>query len=116
MELYAKPIETMAKDGSIRIEMPRITLEYIDARLYELSIPAQINYDIPEYEGVIQCAISHQDAINRLKWRFGLVPAEAEFLLGLTVEEKKTYFIRENCEAEIARWISLKIIIDQNQP
>ena len=116
MELYAKPIETKAKDGSMRIEMPRITLDYIDARLAELYIPTQINYDIPEYESVVLCASSHQDAINRLKWRFGLVPAEAEFLLGLTIEEKKTFFIHENCEAEIARWQKLKMIIDQNQP
>lgn len=116
MELYTKPIATTLEDGSVHIDIKRITPEYIEARLNELSIPAQINYDIPEYEGVIQCATSHQDAINRLKWRFGLVPAEAEFLLGLTVEEKKTYFIRENCEAEIARWKSLKITIDQNQP
>lgn len=116
MELYTKPIATTFEDCSIHIDMKRITPEYIEARLYELSIPAQINYDIPEYEGVIQYATSPQDAVNRLKWRFGLVPAEAEFLLGLTIEEKKTFFIRENCEAEIARWKNLKKIVDKNQP
>ena len=108
MELYAKPIETTAKDGSIRIEMPRITLEYIDARLAELAIPKEFNYDYREYESVVQHASSHEDAISRLKWRFGIYPQEAEFLLGLTTEEKRTYFIRENCEAEIARWEVLK--------
>ncbi|MCR5192422.1 MAG: hypothetical protein K6D59_03870 [Bacteroidales bacterium] len=111
MELYAKPTVTISEDGSVHIDMKRITPEYIEARLNELSIPAQMGYDIPEYEGVIQCATSHQDAINGLKWRFGLVPIEAEFLLGLTVEEKKTYFIRENCEAEIARWEALKKLL-----
>ena len=108
MELYAKPIETKAKDGSIRIEMPRITLDYIDARLAELAIPKEFNYDYREYESVVQYASSHQDAIDRLKWRFDIYPQEAEFLLELTTEEKKTFFIRENCEAEIARWEALR--------
>lgn len=111
MELYAKPIETKAKDGSIRIEMPRITLDYIDARLAELSIPKDFNYDYREYESVVQNASSHQDAISRLRWRFDIYPQEAEFLLGLTTEEKRTYFIRENCEAEIARWEALRKVL-----
>ena len=111
MELYAKPIETMAKDGSIRIEMPRITLDYIDARLAELAIPKDFNYEYREYESVVQNASSHQDAIDRLKWRFDIYPQEAEFLLSLTTEEKRTYFIRENCEAEIARWEALRKVL-----
>ena len=108
MELYAKPIETSTKDGSIRIEIPRITLDYIDARLAELAIPAEFNYDVREYEALVQSASSHKDAVGRLKWRFGLGPQEAEFLLGLTIEEKKVFFIQENCEAEIAKWEALK--------
>ena len=111
MELYAKPIETTTKDGSVRIEIPRITLDYIDARLAELAISKDFNYDYREYESVVQYASSHQDAIDRLKWRFDLYPQEAEFLLGLTAEEKRIYFIRENCEAEIARWEVLRKIL-----
>lgn len=111
MELYAKPIETTIKDGSIRIEIPRITLEYIDARLAELAIPKEFNYDYREYESVVQCASSHKNAVERLKWRFGFGPQEAEFLLGLTIEEKKVFFIQENCEAEIAKWEALKRVL-----
>lgn len=111
MELFAKPIETTAKVGSIRIELPRITLEYIDARLAELAIPKEFNYDYREYESVVQNASSHEDAVSRLRWRFDIYPQEAEFLLGLTTEEKRTYFIRENCEAEIARWEALRKVL-----
>lgn len=111
MELYAKPIETTTKDGSIRIEMPRITLDYIDARLAELAIPKDFNYDYREYESVVQNASSHEDAVSRLRWRFDIYPQETEFLLSLTTEEKRTYFIRENCEAEIARWEALKKVL-----
>ena len=111
MELYAKPIETTTKDGSIRIKIPRITLDYIDARLAELAIPAEFNYDVREYEALVQCASSHKDAVERLKWRFGFGPQEAEFLLGLTIEEKNVFFIQENCEAEIAKWEALKRVL-----
>ena len=101
----------MAKDGPIRIEMPRITLDYIDARLAELAIPKDFNYEYREYESIVQNASSHQDAISRLRWRFDIYPQEAEFLLSLTTEEKRTYFIRENCEAEIARWEALRKVL-----
>ena len=111
MELYAKPIITTSDDGTINIKVLPITPEYIDTRLAELAIPAEFNYDVREYEALIQCASSHKDAVERLKWRFGLGPQEAEFLLSLTIEEKKVYFVQENCEAEIRRWKALKEII-----
>ena len=108
MELYAKPIIKTSEDGTINIKVLPITLEYIDTRLAELAIPAEFNYDVREYEALIQCASSHKDAVERLKWRFGFGAQEAEFLLSLTIEEKKVYFIQENCEAEIRRWKALK--------
>ena len=108
MELYGKPIITTSEDGTINIKVLPITSEYIDTRLAELAIPAEFNYDVREYEALIQCASSHKDAVERLKWRFGFVPHEAEFLLSLTIEEKKVYFVQENCEAEIAKWEALK--------
>ena len=108
MELYAKPIVTTAADGTVHTTVEAITPDYIDARLAELAIPAEFNYDVSEYESLIQCASSHKDAVDRLKWRFGFGPQEAEFLLSLTIEEKKVYFIQENCEAEIRRWKALK--------
>ena len=108
MELYAKPIIKTSEDGTINIKVLPITPEYIDTRLAELAIPAEFNYDVREYETLIQCASSHKDAVDRLKWRFGLGPQEAEFLLSLTIEEKKVYFVQENCEAEIAKWEKLK--------
>ncbi len=108
MELYAKPIITTSEGGTINIKVLPLTLEYIDARLAELAIPAEFNYDVREYESLVQCASSHKDAVERLKWRFGFGPQEAEFLLGLTIEEKKVFFIQENCEAEIAKWEALK--------
>ena len=88
-------------------------LEYIDTRLAVLAIPAEFNYDVREYEALIQCASSHKDAGERLKWRFGFGSREAEFLLGLSIEEKKTYFIQKNCEAEIAKWEKLKEVLVQ---
>lgn len=111
MELYAKPIVAMAADGTVHTTVQAITLDYIDARLAELSIPAEFNYDVREYETLVQCASSHKDAVNRLKWRFGFGSQEAEFLLNLTIEEKKVYFVQENCEAEIRRWQALKEIL-----
>ena len=108
MELYAKPQITTSEDGTINIKVLPITPEYIDTRLAELAIPAEFNYDVKEYEALIQCASSHKDAVERLKWRFGFGAQEAEFLLSLTIEEKKVYFIQENCEAEIRRWKALK--------
>ena len=111
MELYAKPIITTSEGGTINIKVLPLTLEYIDARLAELAISAEFNYDVREYETLIQCASSHKDAVERLKWRFGFGPQEAEFLLGLTIEEKKVYFVQENCEAEIAKWEALKRVL-----
>ena len=111
MELYGKPIITTSEDGTINIKVLPITPEYIDARLAELAIPAEFNYDVREYEALIQCASSHKNAVERLKWRFGFGPQEAEFLLGLTIEEKKVFFIQENCEAEIAKWEALKRVL-----
>ena len=111
MELYGKPIITTSDDGTINIKVLPITPKYIDTRLAELAIHAEFNYDVREYEALIQCASSHKDAVDRLKWRFGLGPQEAEFLLSLTIEEKKVYFVQENCEAEIRRWKALKEII-----
>ena len=108
MDLYAKPNITTQDDGTIYIKVLPITHEYIDTRLAELAIPAEFNYDVREYEALIQCASSHKDAVERLKWRFGFGPQEAEFLLGLTIDEKKVFFIQENCEAEIAKWEALK--------
>ena len=108
MELYAKPIITTSDDGTINIKVLPITPEYIDTRLAELAIPAEFNYDVREYEALVQCASSHKNAVERLKWRFGFGPQEAEFLLGLTIDEKKVYFVQENCEAEIAKWETLK--------
>lgn len=111
MELYAKPIVTTAADGTVHTTVQAITPEYIDARLAELAIPAEFNYDVREYESLIQNASSRKDAFDRLKWRFGFGPQESEFLLSLTIEEKKVYFVQENCEAEIRRWKALKEII-----
>ena len=111
MELYAKPIVATAADGTVHTTVEAITPYYIDARLAELAIPAEFNYDVREYEALIQCASSHKDAVDRLKWRFGFGAQEAEFLLSLTIEEKKVYFIQENCEAEIRRWKALKEIL-----
>lgn len=108
MELYAKPIIKTSDDGTINIKVLPITPEYIDTRLAELAIPAEFNYDVREYEALIQCASSHKNAVERLKWRFGFGAQEAEFLLSLTIEEKKVYFVQENCEAEIRRWKALK--------
>ena len=111
MELYAKPIIKTSDDGTINIKVLPITPEYIDTRLAELAIPAEFNYDIREYEALIQCASSHENAVERLKWRFGFGPQEAEFLLGLTIEEKKVFFIQDICEAEIAKWEALKRVL-----
>ena len=111
MELCAKPIIKTSDDGTINIKVLPITPEYIDTRLAELAIPAEFNYDVREYEALVQCASSHKDAVERLKWRFGLGPQEAEFLLSLTIEEKKVYFVQENCEAEIAKWEALKRVL-----
>ena len=111
MELYAKPIIKTSEDGTINIKVLPITPGYIDTRLAELAIPAEFNYDVREYEALIQCASSHKDAVERLKWRFGFGPQEAEFLLGLTIEEKKVYFVQENCEAEIVKWEALKKVV-----
>ena len=108
MELYGKPIITTSEDGTINIKVLPITPKYIDTRLAELAIPAEFNYDVREYEALVQCASSHKNAVERLKWRFGFGPPEAEFLLSLTIEEKNVYFVQENCEAEIRRWKALK--------
>ena len=108
MELYGKPIIKTSEDGTINIKVLPITSEYIDTRLAELAIPAEFNYDVREYEALIQCASSHKDAVERLSWRFGFGPQEAEFLLGLTIDEKKAFFIQENCEDEIAKWETLR--------
>lgn len=45
MELYGKPIITTSEDGTINIKVLPITLEYIDARLAELAVFGQINYN-----------------------------------------------------------------------
>lgn len=56
MELYGKPIITTSEDGSINIKVLPITPEYIDARLAELAVFGQINYNIEEVVAAVQNA------------------------------------------------------------
>ena len=113
MELYGKPIITTSKGGTINIKVLPITPEYIDTRLAELAIPAEFNYDVREYEALIQYSPSEKQASKRLRSILGIGPAEADFLLDLTVEEMAYYFNRENCEKEMAKWSKLKEVLVQ---
>ena len=108
MELYAKPIITTSEDGTINIKVLPITSEYIDTRLAELAVFGQINYNIEEVVSTVQNSASQKRATKRLKATLGIGPAEADFLLDLTIEEMAYYFNRENCEKEIAKWEALK--------
>lgn len=111
MVLYATPIVTTAEDGSVHIDVPTITPEYIDARLAELSVFKQINYNSEEVVSASNNFSSKEDAKKRLKATLGVGPAEANFLLDLTIEELILYFNKDNCEAEIRRWEALKDIL-----
>lgn len=108
MELYAKPIVTTTDGGIIRVDIQPITPDYIEARLGELDLFRQMDYSARAFESMVQAASSHRDKLNALKCRFGFLPFEAEYLLGLTVWEKKDLFNKEYCEAEIARWEALR--------
>lgn len=113
MELYAKPIITTSDDGTISIKVLPITPEYIDTRLAELAVFGQINYNIEEVVAAVQNAASLKQAAKRLKTTLGIGPAEADFLLDLTIEEMAYYFDRDNCEMEIAKWNKLKVLLVQ---
>ena len=95
----------------MHIDVPTITPEYIDARLAELSVFKQINYNSEEVVSALYNFSSKEDAKKRLKATLGVGPAEANFLLDLTIEELILYFNKDNCEAEIARWEALKDIL-----
>lgn len=64
MVLYTKPIGTKTKHGNIRIEISKITVEYIDAKLAEFYIKSEICYNVQEYERAIQHASSHKDTLK----------------------------------------------------
>ncbi len=113
MELFGKPIITTSEDGTINIKVLSITPEYIDTRLAELAVFGQINYNIEEVVCTVQNSASQKQAAKRLKDTLGIGPAEADFLLDLTIEEMAYYFNRENCEKEIARWSKLKEVLVQ---
>ena len=111
MELYGKPIITTSEDGTINIKVLPITPEYIDTRLAELAVFEQINYNIEEVVSTVQNTSSQKQASKRLRSTLGIGPAEADFLLDLTIEELAFYFQKENCEAEIKRWNALKELL-----
>ena len=107
MELYAKPIVTTEKDGTVHIDVRTITPDYIDTRLAELAVFKQTNYNIEEVISAVQNSPSTEAAKKRLKTILGIGSAEADFLLDLTFEELAYYFQKENCEAELKRWKAL---------
>ena len=111
MELYGKPIITTSEDGTINIKVLPITPEYIDARLAELAVFGQINYNIEEVVAAVHNAPSLKQAAKRLKTTLGIGPAETDSLLDLTIEEMAYYFDRDNCEKEIAKWNKLKVLL-----
>lgn len=111
MELYGKPIITTQDDGTINIKVLPITPEYIDTRLTELAVFGQINYNIEEVVAAVQNAASLKQAAKRLKTTLGIGPAEADFLLDLTIEEMSYYFDLDNCEKEIVKWNNLKVLL-----
>ncbi len=113
MELYAKPQITTSDEGSINIEVRHVTPEYIDTRLAELAVFGQINYNIEEVVSTVQNSPSEKQASKRLRSILGIGPAEADFLLDLTVEEMAYYFNRENCEKEMAKLSKLKEVLVQ---
>lgn len=113
MELYAKPQITTSDEGSINIEVRHVTPEYIDTRLAELAVFGQINYNIEEVVSTVQNSPSEKQASKRLRSILGIGPAEADFLLDLTIEEMAYYFNRENCEKEMAKWSKLKEVLVQ---
>lgn len=113
MDLYAKPIITTQEDGTINIKVLPITPEYIDTRLAELAVFKQINYNIEEVVSTVRNSASQKQAAKRLKATLGIGPAEADFLLDLTIEEMAYYFDRDNCEKVIAKWSKLKEVLVQ---
>lgn len=115
MELYAKPIIETADDGTINIRILPITPEYIDARLAELAVFDQIDYNIEGVVNSVQFTSSTKQAKRRLMNIFSIGPAEADFLLQLTTEEIAYYFNRSNCNWEIAKWERLKNILENDE-
>lgn len=113
MELYSKPIITTSDDGTINIKVQPITPEYIEIRLAELAVFGQINYNIEKVVSTVQNAPSQKQASKRLRSTLGIGPAEADFLLDLTIEELAYYFNRENCDKEISKWNKLNSLLEQ---
>ena len=111
MELYAKPIINTTDDGSVHIDVKTITPEYVDTRLAELAVFKQIKYNSEEVVSVLYNFSSKEEARKRMKATLGVGPAEADFLLELTIEELVYYFDKDNCEAEIKRWKALKALL-----
>lgn len=113
MELYAKPIIKTSDDGTISIKVQPVTPEYIEPRLAELAVFGQINYNIEEIVSTVQNTPSQKQASKRLRSTLGVGPAEADFLLDLTIEELAYYFNQENCDKEISKWNNLKSFLEQ---
>lgn len=111
MELYSKPLITTSDDGTINIKVHPITPEYIETRLAELAVFGQINYNIEEVVNTVQHSPSQKQASKRLRSTLGIGPAEADFLLDLTIEEMAYYFNQENCNEEISKWEKLKELL-----
>ena len=88
-------------------------LDEMFEKLAKLAVFEQINYNIEEVVSTVQKSPSEKHASKRLRSIFGIGPAEADFLLDLTIEEMAYYFNRENCEKEIAQWSKLKEVLVQ---
>lgn len=113
MELYSKPIITTSDDGTISIKVQPITLEYIETRLAEFAVFCQINNNIEAVASAVQNAPSQKQASKRLRSTLRIGPAEADFLLDLTIEEMAYYFNQENCDKEISKWNKLNSLLEQ---
>ncbi len=111
MKLFTSPITTTLEDGSISINVPAITPEYIDNRIKNIEAASKLNID--EVIRVIRESNNSDEANNHLVSRFNITHQAADFILklGLLTEIMDYVGNEAFCKSEIEKWNALRKVI-----
>lgn len=111
MKLFAPPQTTTLADGSVRIDIQAITLEYINNRIITLETVGKL--DIDEVIYVIRKSKNTLDGINNLVSQFEITEDVAGNLIDMELSVLSKYLNGNDFRIkEISRWKALKVIFE----
>lgn len=106
MELFAKPKVTTLPDGSLRIDIQKVTRKYVDKRIRIITAFQKVGYDINPIVEVFQSANSEEEIFSVLVNRFGFTHEQAEGVANMTIEDLMHYK-NENIFASELDWLTV---------